>query len=341
MKSTTLLQRFNESIFDLSSIFKKKISLLLFLFLIILFVVSCRTDTEISTNFVYGLSMPKSYSVVPPDSVIQINMSDGTYKNLFSTNKFEGLKSIEYKVYSKNLNILAYKFDGFKIGFINLNDLTSDVIDFKSDSTLYGIRSLSIIEKKNVLIAVNVNQKYPGSTKSLELVEIDLKTKTIISRIKLIDLANQYYFSSEIDEKNNRIFIIPNINPERNPNYSDKLFIYNYESKKLLTQILKTSFLDVHYSSNNQSLIGSSFTKNGIGLVSYSINNQRSDTIGSYANLSSINTNMSYFDSKNNLYWLSAILLSGNKDIPLTNINLLDASYSKSLSFLKHIYLIK
>lgn len=340
MKSTKLVQKFNKSIFDLSSVLKKKITLLLLL--IILLVVSCKTDNEISTNFVYGLSTPRSYSFVPQDSVIQINMTDGTYKNLFSTDKFEGLKSFIDKVYSKNLNILAYKIDDFKIGFINLDNLSSDVIDFKSDSTLYGIRTLSIIEKKNVLIAVNVYHTYPGSTKSLELVEIDLKTKTIISRLKLIDTNNQYYYLfSEIDEKNNRIFIIPNNYVESNPNYSDNLYIYNYESKKLITQPLKTSFLDVHYSSNNQCLIGSSYTKSGIGLVTYSINNQKSDTIGSYADLWGIRTKMSYYDTKNNLYWLGVILLSSKKDIPLTNIKLSDAGYSKSISFQKQIDIIK
>jgi len=340
MKSTMKFQRrLNKLNFELPFILKDVLQFLLSLLLIAITVTSCKSDVETSTNFVYGISTPQTSYVNVPDSIVQINMSDGTYKNLFSIDKFEGVKSIQEKVYSKNLNILAYQFEGFKIGFINLNNLTSDVINFQSDSTLYGIRSLLIVEKRNVLIAVNIYYNHPGSSRTLELVEIDLKTKAITNRIKLNNSIDLYNIFSEIDEKNNRIFIIPD-------NYSsktEKLYIYNYESKKLTNQTFKTRFIDVHYSSTDQCLIGTSFTYNNeFGLVSYSINNQKSDTIGVYTGIHTICTKMNFIDNQNHLYWLGVFLPDRKStDIPLVNIKLSDASFSKTIVMHKIIDVFK
>jgi len=317
---------------------KKGISknlLLLFLLVVTFCTTSCKSDEEISSNLAYGISS-QNITLSKPDSIVQIDFSIGKYKNLSSIDKFESLNSTKYITYSKNQNVIVYDIERSKVGFINLNNLTSETIDFSTDSTFMGIKSFQIIQAKNLLIAFNGHFNYTDNSKSLDIVEINLKTKSVISRSKLMDFDYTLNIFTDIDETNNRIFLVP----DNSSKSSDKLYIYKYESKELANQPINANFLDVHYSSANQCLVGSSFTKDGIGLLSYSIKNQKTDTIGSYSGIFGTLPEMNYYDKTTNLYWLGILKTLNLGNLELTNINLSNAGFSKSFLIPKFINII-
>lgn len=298
---------------------------------------SCKPNEEMNSNLAYGLSSPNSFSVSKPDSIVQIDFSSGKYKNLSSTDKFEGLNSTKHITYSKDQNVIVYHIERSKIGFINLDNLTSESIDFGADSTFTGIKSLQIIEEKDLLLAFIGHFNYADISSSLDVVEINLKTKSITSRSKFMDFNYTLNIFTVIDEINNRFFLIPDNNLSKP---SNKLYIFNYEKKELTNQQINANFLDVHYSPVNQSLVGSSYTTDGIGLLSYSIKNQKTDTIGSYSGILGIAPKMNFFDKKTNLYWLGILTTQGPDYLKLTNINLSNASFSTSYSTTKVIDII-
>jgi len=308
------------------------------LYAIVILISSCTKNDELTFNVVYGISLPNTLYNSETDSIVRIDLSNGTYKNLFSTEKFEGLKSTIYKAYSKNQNAIIYDIERHKIGFINLTTLTSESIDLRSDSTFMGIKSLLIIEEKDLLLVFNGHFNYSDNSRSLEITCIDLKTKNVINKSKLMDFE---YFSqnifTEIDELNNRIFIVP----DNSSKISNKLYIYNYENKSLKEQLITANFLDVHYTDVNQRIVGSSYTKDGIGLISYSINEQKTDTIGNYTEIYGIMPVMNYFDTKKNLYWLGVLSTDLSDKLKLQNIDLSNASFTRSFSFHKGINFIK
>lgn len=314
-----------------------KIIVSLFSIIIAFSSASCKSDDEINSNFVYGLSTPNAYTVTKPDSIVQIDLSNGKYKNLSSSDKFEGLNSAKHITYSKNQNVIVYDIERFEVGFINLDNLTSELIDFGSDSTFTGIKSLQIIEEKNLLLAFIGHFSYADNSRSLDIVEINLKTKSVISRSKFMDFDYTLNIFTAIDETNNRFFLIPDNNFSKP---SDKLYIFNYEKKELTNQQINANFSDVHYSSVNQCLVGSSYTNDGIGLLSYSIINQKTDTIGSYSGISWILPKMNFFDKNTNLYWLGILTTQGPDYLKLTNINLSNASFSTSFSMPKFVNII-
>lgn len=298
---------------------------------------SCKPDEEMNSNFVCGLSSPNTYYVSKPDSLVQIDLSNGKYKNLSSSDKFEGLNSAKHITYSKNQNIIVYGIERFRVGFINLDNLTSEIIDFGSDSTFTGIKSLQIIEEKDLLLAFIGHFNYADNSRSLDIVEINLKTKSIISRSKFMDFDYTLNIFTVIDEKNNRFFLIPDNNFSKP---SDKLYIFNYEKKELTNQQINANFLDVHYSSVNQCLVGCSYTNDGIGLLSYSIKDQKTDSIGSYSGINGILAEMNYYDTTTNFYWLGVLTTQGPDYLKLTNISLTNASFSTSFSMSKFVNII-
>lgn len=321
---------------------KLRIRLILSLFgvIITLSTISCKSDVEINSNFVYGLSLVNTLNIgvnnYEHDSIIQIDLTNGIYKNLCSADKFEGLSSAVFKTYSKNLNMIVYYNQiQRKINLIHLENLSSETINLSTDSTFKGIRSLQIIEKKNLLVLFQAHYNYADKSRLLDIVEIDLKTGIVIS--KLIDFDYSQNIFTTVDEINSRIFLVPNNNIS---GYSNKLYIYNYESNELTTKSIDANFQDVHYSSVNQILVGSSFLNNGIGLLSYSINDQRTDTIGSYNEIVGVRFSMNYFDQKNNSYWLGMLNSNGPDYLKLTNISLTNAGFSKSFSMPKFVDII-
>ena len=319
---------------------KHRFIVLLVGIVIIFFTISCKSDVENNSTLVYGLSLVNTFTgyenVYEPDSIVQIDLSKGIYKNLCATDKFEGLNSAYFKAYSKNQNMIVY-YDPMKrkIGLIHLDNLTCETIDLNTDSTYKGIKSLAIIENKSLLVLFKAHYNYADKSHSIDIVEINLKTKIAIS--KSIDFDYTQYIFTAVDEINNRIFLVPNNNYSE---HSDKLYIYNYQSNELTTKSINANFLDVHYSSANQCLVGSSYTKNGVGLLTYSINNQKTDTIGSYKEITGIRIGMNYFDKINNSYWIGILITQAPDYLKLTNISLSDVSYSKSIQMRKFIDII-
>lgn len=330
-------QNLNNAICNFSKILIKEILPLLLIFTFS--ITACKQEVEINSNFAYGISSPFSlfFLKTEPDSVVQINLLDGTFKNLFSVERFDGLKSSKYQVYSKNQNVIVYDIDRTEIGYINLSDLTNKTIDFNLDSTFVYIKSLIIIESKNVLLSFNIYYDSSDKSHSLEIVEIDLKTFEIKSKSKLLDFDSEEGIFTEIDENNNRIFIVPDNSSESLNN----LYIYNYTSKQMTEKQLNANFMDVHYYSDKQCLVGSSSTKNGIGLVSYSINKQTTDTIGTYVGISGVFQKMNYFDKKINSYWLGIWANGNSNNFQFVNVGLSNASFSRGKSMRKFISIIK
>lgn len=327
------LQNTNKSVFDIPA--KYKYIVPIFFLVVIFSTTSCKSDDEIYPNLVYGISFPK-YSVSEPDSIVQIDLTTGKYKNLSTAKEFEGLNSTKYIAYSRKQNVIVYDIHRSKVGFIYLDNGTNETMDFNNDSTFEGIKSLQIIEGKDLLIVLIGRFNYSDNTKALEVVEVNIKTKNIISRLQFVDFDNTLNVFADVDEANSRIFLVP----DNSSNPLDKLYIYNYAIKELTSQPINTSFLDVHYSSGNQCLVGSSYAKEGIGLFSYSLNNQKTDTIGIYSGINAILPKMNYFDKKTNLYWLGIVADQGPNYLKLTNISLSNASFSKSFPMPKVINII-
>lgn len=328
----------NEFRLDFSTNFKKIVPLFLLVFTF--YTTSCKSDVELNSDLVYGLSFARTLNLDmnEPDSIVQIDLSKGIYKNLCSTDKFEGLSSAFFKAYSKNLNMIVY-FDPMvrKIGLIHLDNLTSETIDLKTDSTYKGVKSLAIIENKNLLVLFTAHYNYADKSHSLDIVEINLITKNINSISKLMDFDYSQIMMTTVDKITNRIFLVPNY---LFSNRSDKLYIYNFESKELTTKLINADFDDVHFSATDQCLIGSTHLKEGIGLLSYSINNQKTDTIGSYNQISGFVPDMSYFDQQRNSYWLGILPSNGLDFLKLTNISMSNASFSNSFTMPKFMYII-
>jgi len=291
---------------------------------------SCDSDNNASSNYIYGLTQKRDpySSLLESDSIIRFSLTTGEYTALTATNHYPGMSYPRYITHARKLNRIVYEMDWDKLGIIYLDDLSFDSIDLNIDSTFAGMRAIVVNEKNNSLIVIAGNYNVENHGKSLDIFEVSLtnKSKTLLTNIG--DYSYTKSIFADIDELNHRVFIVP----QKSPTMVKKLYQYDYKKNSLSSQLMDVEFDDVHYSSNKNSLLGTSVINQSKGLVSYHIPEQKTDTIGIFEGVSMYFTNMYYFDKKNNTYWLGAITSDNLYNLDLINVNLSDAGFSKRLA---------
>lgn len=311
-----------------------KTTQLLFLILITIFS-ACNTDVEKPQAKILGLSKINSsiYYNNPFDSIVEVNLETASIRNIAAVSDFSGLNESYKKAYSKKMNSLIY-YSQNSIGIINLNTLTLKKINFDSDSTFVLIYGFEVIELNNTLMLFCNFYNYTEKTHSLGVVELDLQSAQIKSKTILMCFSIDNRFFTDKYEKQHLMFLVPKEVSEK----QKFMYVYNYAQKQLSEYPFSGEFYDINYDSEKLQFIGISPSAKGCQLLTYSLLNNKTDTIGKLPETFNFALDMSYFDNASHTYYNGG-LFNANEYL-LVTINQSNATFSKTIKLRKYVSFI-
>lgn len=292
---------------------------------IITLFIGCEKEEIDNPKKTYGLSYPSFNPVqsTEPDSIVELDISTGQYRSVLPASKYEGLDRSQVYVSSDNLNLLIYNIGSFDIGFIDLETGGFDRISFRDDTTHFGIGTFEVDERTNTLMTVCTYLDPETHEYVLGVDEIDLRSLEITKSYKLGKKSNERALLSAINSDTKNLYIV-------SP-FAETLYIFDYSTGVLTIQDIGIRFEDVHYYKDQ--LIGTS----NFNLVSYSLDNSSTTTIGKYHNLNAILFDNYFFDKENKDYWIGTTDPDDIRIVTMLNINLEDASIKKRVRLSKSI----
>lgn len=299
----------------------------------ILFVISlislfgCEKNNYNKTDTVFGVCYPDN--LVPSDFV-ELNLNTGSIDSKGNIDGFQGLSSSQYQARSYDLNLYIYDVDPITVGFIDLLNLNIETVDIYSDTTILGIESLEVDEFSNTLYIVTTSFYKSKNQYWLSLIPIDLSTKTIMTKIDVVEVNSYTQYISEIDYTNQKIFI--------KQKSGSTLYSYDYSIDKIVLKECNVNYYDINYYPKENSLMGTTLELNkGFYLVSFSIENSEIKEIGKYQDIESIMQDFLFFDKRNSTYWIGTLNNENINKRDIIKVNLEDASVIKRVTLEKPV----
>ena len=281
------------------------------------------------TNNVYDVSPYIPFPVF--DSIVSINLSDGSVSDIASVKSFSGLEDIIHETRSFNKNLYIYVNSKDIIGVIDLANNKQQLISIENDTLRNDVLSLKVDETDNMLYVVLIAYNNLNHKDSLGIIPISLNTMKVLPKVNFMSASDMGSFcASDINSQTKEIYL--------KSNQEDSLYILNYRTNSFRTLLFDKILFDLHFNASRNSLFGSGFSQGKFRLFELSLSTGIINKIGDYTGIQLLGSN-GYYNKENNAYWMVAVKDNSLK-FQLINIDISNAAIIKSFPLKKQLQYI-